>query len=156
MEEDGGTPIHGPPWPVIAICVAFGLIMIGLGNMDRVIWTQTSYGEKLPGQVIEMSSFRTSRDATYLTFVPRVKFTDPGGQDREMSVKNGSRYYEFRKGDRVTVLWRADSQSIAIDLPFTRSWGMQILLWGLTVLGVGMICLGLFFWREGVQSAKRR
>lgn len=155
MEDDEGTVIHGPPWPVIIMCFAFGLIMIGLGNIDRVIWDWSSHGEPVQGRVLDVSSHRSSRDATYLTFVPRVSFTDPGGQAREMSVANGSRYYDFRNGDRVTVLWRAETQSIAIDLPFQRAFSMQILLWGLTILGVAMIGLGLFFWREGVQSRKR-
>lgn len=153
--EDEGTPLSGPPWPIIAICMAFGLIMIGLGNMDRVIWDWTSHGEKVSGRVLDVSSFRSSRDATYLTYVPRVSFTDPGGQAREMSVGNGSRYYNFRNGDRVTVLWRGETQTIAIDLPFKRAFSMSILLWGLTILGLAMIGLAVYFWIEGLRARRR-
>ncbi|PTX56202.1 hypothetical protein C8N43_0855 [Litoreibacter ponti] len=145
----------GAPWSMIIIAMAFGIVIVGLANMDRVIWNWTSHGERLPGQVVDLSSFRTSPGATYLTFVPRVKFTDPGGQPREMNVANGSRYYDFRLGDRVTVLWRAETQSIAIDLPFKRSFGMQIFLWGLTLVGLALLGFALWMALERVRLRKR-
>ena len=70
-----------------------------------------------------MHSRRTQPTDTYLTFLPRVAFMDPGGAPREMSVKRDPTHYNFRKRDRVTALWRAESQSIAIDLPFKRLFG---------------------------------
>ncbi|SFR51257.1 DUF3592 domain-containing protein [Litoreibacter janthinus] len=134
-----------PPWGVIAICFALGLVFLGMGNADRVFWHLTSVGDPVPGRVVETRSHRVSPRDTYLTFTPRVEFTDPGGVQREMNVETGSSHYNFRKGDRVTVLWRAEDQSIAIELPFKRHFGLSILLWTFTLIGAGLVLLSFWF-----------
>lgn len=133
------------PWSLIVILLLIGTVLTGLGNMDRMIWNWTSYGQPVPGRVVEMHSRRTQPSDTYLTFLPRVTFTDPGGQPREMSVKQGSVHYDFRKGDRVTVLWRPETQTIAIDVPFKRQFGTSVMMWGFTLVGVAMLLTGIWF-----------
>lgn len=150
----------GPmPWSFILILFGIGTVILFLGNIDRLIWSLTRDGEAVAGRVVEMHSRRTQPSDTHLTFLPRVAFTDPGGIPREMSVKRGSTRYNFRKGDRVTVLWRAESQSIAIDLPFQRHFGTWIALGAFTLIGAAMILASLWFafrrWRIGRASRMR-
>ena len=149
----------GPaPWSLIAILFGIGLVLLFLGNIDRLIWSMTRDGEQVSGRVVDMQSRRVSPSDTYLTFLPRVEFTDPGGVPREMSVKRGSTHYNFRRGEKVTVLWRADSQSIAIDLPFKRHFGISILMWVITLLGAAMVLTSLWFtfgrWRARPRKVK--
>lgn len=151
MAKSKGGPM---PWSLILIIFAIGATVLFLGNIDRLIWSMTRDGEQVAGRVVEMHSRRTQPTDTYLTFLPRVAFTDPGGVPREMSVKRGSSHYNFRKGDRVTVLWRAESQSIAIDLPFQRNLGTSLVLGAFTLIGAVMIPASLWFafgrWRSAV------
>lgn len=133
------------PWSLIVILLVIGTVIAGLGNIDRMIWSWTSHGEPLAGRVVEMHSRRTQPTDSYLTFLPRVAFTDPGGQPREMSVKQGSVHYDFRKGDRVTVLWRPDTQTIAIDVPFQRHFGTAVMMWAFTLVGGAMVAAALAF-----------
>ena len=133
------------PWGIIGICFAIGVGFLFLGNVDRIIWNLTQSGEQLSGRVVDMYSRRTQPTGTYLTFLPRVAFTDPGGVAREMSVKTGSTYYNFRKGEKVTVLWRSETQSIAIKVPFQRSFGTAIVMWVFTLIGAAMFLASIWF-----------
>ncbi|EPX80221.1 DUF3592 domain-containing protein [Litoreibacter arenae] len=134
-----------PPWAVITLCFVLGLPLLGAGNADRVFWQLTSSGEPVPGRIVETRSHRVSPSDGYLTFTPRVEFTDPGGVLREMSVKSGSSHYNFRKGDRVTVLWRAQDQSIAIQVPFKRHLGLAAVMWTFTFAGAVMVLASIWF-----------
>lgn len=143
------------PWGPIGILFAIGVVFLFLGNLDRIFWSMTRDGAQVPGRVVDMHSRRTDPSDTYLTFIPRVEFTDPGGQKREMSVKRGSTHYDFRRGDRVTVLWRAHNQTIAIDLPFKRHFGTSIIMWFFTLMGAAGFLASIVFslgrfraWRE--------
>ncbi|RLJ59983.1 uncharacterized protein DUF3592 [Litoreibacter meonggei] len=147
------------PWSLILILFGIGMGLLFLGNIDRLIWSLTRDGEQVSGRVVDMHSRRTQPTDTYLTFLPRVAFTDPGGVPREMSVKRGSTHYNFRRGDKVTVLWRAESQSIAIDLPFKRHFGTWLVLGLTTLVGVAMVVASLWFafgrWRAHRASRIR-
>lgn len=133
------------PWGLIGVLFLIGVAFLFFGNIDRLIWAATRDGIHVPGRVVEMHSRRTQPTDTYLTFLPRVEFTDPGGQERVMSVKRGSVHYDFRKGDRVTVLWRPKTQSIAIDIPFQRHWGTSIIMWVFTLIGGAGLLASLWF-----------
>lgn len=143
------------PWGIIGILFAIGVVLLFLGNIDRIIWSMTRDGAQVPGRVVAMHSRRTDPSDTFLTFIPRVAFTDPGGQEREMSVKRGSTHYDFRKGDRVTVLWRAQSQTIAIDLPFKRHFATSIIMWVFTLVGAAGLLASIVF-TFGRWRARRR
>ncbi len=132
-------------WGLIGIFFAIGVGFLFLGNIDRIIWSMTRDGAQVPGRVVDMHSRRTDPSDTFLTFIPRVTFTDPGGLEREMSVKRGSTHYDFRKGDRVTVLWRAENQTIAIDLPFKRHFATSIIMWVFTLVGAAALLASIWF-----------
>jgi hypothetical protein len=133
------------PWSIIGICFAIGVGFLFLGNVDRIIWSLTQNGAHISGRVLDMHSRRTQPSDTYITFLPRVAFTDPGGVPREMSVKRGSTHYNFRKGDKVTVLWRAETQSIAIYVPFQRQFGTALVMWVFTIVGGAMFFASIWF-----------
>ncbi len=133
------------PWGPIAIFFLIGVCFLFLGNIDRLFWSATRHGEHVSGRVIDVHVRRTQPTDTYLTYLPRVAFTDPGGVPREMSVKQGSTHYNFRKGERVTVLWRPESQTIAIDTPFQRHFGTAIVMWLFTIVGGAMLLASIWF-----------
>ncbi|MEP3345234.1 MAG: DUF3592 domain-containing protein [Litoreibacter sp.] len=143
-------------WGLIGILLGIGLVFLFLGNLDRIIWSFTNHGERVAGRVVDMHSSRIPASNTYLTYVPRVEFTDPGGQERVMSVSSGSSHYDFRKGDRVTVLWRPATQTIAIDIPFRRHFGMSIMLWGLTLLGLAAVFAAGWHLFGGIMHRRRK
>lgn len=132
-------------WLVVGICFALGVVLMSLGNVDRAIWSMSSYGEPVAGRVIDMHSIRATSGDPTLSFLPRVSFTDPGGIDREITVKAGSPDYNFRKGDRVTVLWRAENQTISIQLPFQRHWAVAIVMWVFTAVGIVLLLAAFWF-----------
>ncbi|WP_298256596.1 DUF3592 domain-containing protein [uncultured Litoreibacter sp.] len=147
-----------PPKSWLTICgfLVVGVLLIFVGNVDRIIWNMSRDGAQVSGRVVEMRSIRNSPSDNFLTFLPRVEFTDPGGQERVMSVKRGSQRYDFRKGDRVTVLWRADSQTIAIDLPLKRHVAVSIGLWLLTFVGAALLLAFFVFSVGRIWSWRRK
>lgn len=132
-------------WGRIALCALAGVVMLGLGSVDRVLWSLSQSGVPVAAQVIETRSTRSASDPTVLLFTPRLSFTDPGGQPREMSVRDGSPRYDFRRGDRVTVLWRGQSQDIAIALPRDRPLAVTVLSWALLLAGAALVLAALWF-----------
>ena len=144
------------PWGPIGILFAIGVVFLFLGNIDRLIWSATRHGEHVSGRVVDMHIRRTQSSDTYLTYIPRVAFTDPGGVEREMSVKKGSVHYDFRKGERVTVLWRPVSQTIAIDIPFQRHFGTSIVMWVFTLVGAAGFLASIWFTLGRFLARKRK
>lgn len=126
---------YRPPWGVIGVLLAIGIVFTGFGNADRLFWRLTSHGAELPGIVVDNRAYR-GPDQTYATYVPKVAFRDPAGQVRVMEVRRGSAHYDFEKDTPVRVLWRENSQTIAIDIPFERKLGTSIVLWLFTAIGM--------------------
>ncbi len=142
------TVHHRPPWGVIAILLAIGVVFVGFGNADRLFWNWTSHGAKLPGLVVDVRSYRLP-DNTYPTYVPKIAFRDPDGKIRVMETKRGSVHYDFEREQPVRVLWRENSETIAIDLPFQRKLGTSIVMWVFTAVGAAS-------WLGGIWLIMRR
>ena len=130
MAEKGETYTehHRPPWGFIAVLLVLGVAFVSFGNADRIFWRITSHGAKLPGVVVDVRAYRQPEN-TYLTYVPKVAFRDPAGAIRIMETRNGSIHYDFENDQPVMVLWRKNSETIAIDLPFQRKLGTSIIMW---------------------------
>lgn len=150
MTKTGDTKLASgaPQWGLITLVLAIGIVFVGFGNADRIFWRMTSHGAKLPGLVTEVRSYYQP-DATYATYVPKIAFRDPAGQVRIMETRRGSVHYDFAKDQPVMVLWRENSDTIAVDLPFQRKLGTSIVMWLFTTVG----CVT---WSWGIWLIMRR
>ena len=155
MQTAGGRydARSAPHWGRITVFLLVGIVFVGFGNADRVFWKLTSHGAQLPGLVVDVRSYRLP-EQTHLTFVPKVAFRDPSGQVRILETRTGSAYYDFEIDQPVRVLWRDNSETIAIDLPFQRRIATSVVLTLFSAIGLVAWCWGIWLIMRRIMQVR--
>jgi hypothetical protein len=144
--REAATPVHGAKRPVIAkLVIGLGCAVLA-GALATALhtWHFTRVAQRTRGAVIEMRE-QTDYDSGRISYAPTFRFQDASGTEHTIASSFFSSPPEFRVGDRVGVLYRADSpQSARID-SYWQVWGLPSLLGiiGSIELPVGLVIL---FW----------
>lgn len=134
------TIYYRAPWVLIILMLTVAIFFITAGFSDRIFWHLSSQnGLRIDGVVTDMHSYR-NEDNSYLKYMPTVTFIDPHGQRQNMQVKNASWRFNFKPGERVTVLWRANGKKISIYTKFKRPLGQAIILSIFVIIGFIFLC----------------
>ncbi|PLW72377.1 DUF3592 domain-containing protein [Streptomyces sp. SCUT-3] len=141
--------------------VAFGLIAVGtLFSIIGLIvaWASVSFlreAERAPGTVValewrdeDLGTSRRSRTNDRPSAYPVVEFTSADGTHRTFRSSTGSNPPAYEKGERVEVLYRADSPEDARIDGFLSLWLLPMVFGG-----VGLVLAGV---GTGVALATRR
>jgi hypothetical protein len=127
--REAAKQIHGTRRPLIAK-VLIGIAcagLLGAAATALYTWHFTRTAQQTPGTVIEMRK-RIDRDSGSVTYAPTFRFNDAAGDEHTVASSFFSAPPEFRVGERVRVLYRADSpQSARID-SYWQVWGLPSLL----------------------------
>ncbi len=134
-----------PSWALIAFCLVIGLVLVGFGNADRLLWRATAHGGDLPGVVVGLRSYRLPEEGGALVHIPQVAFRDADGKLRIREVREGQVPVRLSPDQPVAVLWEPESKRIAIDMPFRRHPMTSIILSLLTALGITAWLCGIIY-----------
>jgi len=144
--REAASRIHGAKRPVIA------RLIIGLGCLALVValvtslysWRFTRVAQRTSGTVIEMRE-HPDKDSGSISYAPTFRFQDGRGAEHTIASSFFSSPPEFRVGDRIDVLYRADAPKLACIDSYWQVWGLPSLLGiiGSIELPIGLV---IFLW----------
>ena len=144
--REAASRIHGTKRPVIArvvICLGCLALVVALASSLHT-WRFTRVAQRASGTVIEMRE-DTDKDSGSVSYAPTFRFQDATGAEHTVASSFFSAPPEFRVGDRVGVLYRADSPTSARIDSYWQVWGLPSLsgILGSIYLPIGLVIL---FW----------
>jgi hypothetical protein len=145
--REAASRIHGTKRPVIAARLVMGIgclaLIVALATSLHT-WRFTRVAQRTSGTVIEMRE-NTDKDSGNVSYAPTFRFQDATGAEHTVASSLFSSPPEFRVGDRVGVLYRADSPTSARIDSYWQVWGLPSLLGiiGSIELPIGLVIL---FW----------
>ncbi|MGH4031831.1 DUF3592 domain-containing protein [Actinomycetota bacterium Odt1-20B] len=136
--------------------IAFGSLFLVIGLiLAGVSISFLRSAERAQGTVVALdwsaghsSSSRKSRGSDEPTAYPVVKFESADGRLRTFRSSTGSNPPSYERGDRVEVLYRADSPDDARINGFASLWLLPLIFGG-----IGLVIAGI---ATGVAVAMRR
>lgn len=150
------TRIHGTKRPVIAkLVIGLGCAaLVGALATSLHTWHFTRIAQRTSGTVIEMQE-QTDKDSGSISYAPTFRFQDASGAEQTVASSFFSSPPEFRVGDRVGVLYRADSPKSARIDSYWQVWGLPSLLGiiGSIELPIGLVIL---FWPKITGRFRRQ
>lgn len=117
-------------------------------------WHFTRTAHRTIGTVIEMQE-HTDKDSGSISYAPTFRFQDASGTVRTVTSRFFSSPPEFRVGDRVVVLYRADSPQSARIASYWQLWGAPTLLGMIGGLEL-LIGLAMLLWPKITGRFRRQ
>ena len=126
--------------------IAFGALFLGIGLiLTGVSVSFLTDAERAPGTVVALEwrndhsgVSRKSRASDGPAAYPVVEFTSADGAPRTFRSSTGSNPPSYEKGERVEVLYRADSPEDARIKGFASLWLLPLIFGGLGLVFAGV------------------
>ncbi|MFJ8822694.1 DUF3592 domain-containing protein [Streptomyces sp. NPDC102467] len=137
---------RGAGWWVTFGVIAFGGLFLVIGLiLTGVSISYAANAERAPGTVTDVE-WRTShssgthrtRSSTSTVAYPVVEFTSADGRARTFESSSGSNPPSYERGERVEVLYRADSPEDARINGFVSLWLLPLIFTGIGLLITGI------------------
>jgi len=154
------SPLSGETAPTWVFVVAIVFLLIGLGALPGSVYfyVKEKQFEKMavsaPGVVIDLikKERRSDNNRRTLVYAPIVQFVDQNGNTQEYHSPHGSNPPDYKRGDKVMILYEPDNPEFAkMD-----DWQRYIWVIILGIFGIAFSLSSALMWWLVVRSRKQQ
>jgi len=154
------SPLSGETAPTWVFVMAIIFMLIGLATLPGAVYfyVKEKQFEKIavsaPGTVIDLvqKERRGNNNRRSITYAPLVEFIDQQGNTQQYLSPDGSNPPDYRRGDKVIILYEPDN----IEFAKMDNWKRYLWVVVLSLFGFAFTSSSALMWWLAARSRKQQ